>query len=127
MSIPRSSRLDLGGEEDALAAAIVRLVDQALEARLGRAITAGGRVRAGAITGILASGSGGTGTATGIRPHPIDLHTNVEITDPQPGQVLVYYLDGFWRNADFAAAGTPGALTVAGMVLTVGGELLTVG
>lgn len=128
MSAPSLSRHDLGAEESQLAALIYALVEQAIEDRIGRAISkATGGVRADAIEGILPPRTGGTGTNTGFTPHQIDTHTNVQITDPQPGQVLVYFDDGFWRNVDFDAAADPMLLTIGGAALTIGGETLTIG
>lgn len=128
MSAVRSSRLDLASSETELAAEIVALVDSAIEARVGRAISrATGGVRAESVEGVIPPRSGGTGSNTELRPHDIDTHTNVEIVDPQPGQVLVYYPDGVWRNTDFDAASIAEALTIGGESLTIDGEVLTIG
>lgn len=127
MSAP-GSRIDLIAESSDLAgdfdAHIRRLIDE----RIGNAITNRGRVNANAITGTVPPRNGGTGTDQGLRPHPIDQHTNVVITDPQDGDILLYFaLDGTWRNVPLDLATTPGALTLGGDGLTIGGDTLTLG
>lgn len=127
MSAPHS-RIDLSAESVALAADFDAHIRKLIDERIGNAITSRGRVNANAISGSVPPRNGGTGTDQGLRPHPLDAHTNVVITDPQDGDILVYFgLDQTWRNVAIDLASTPGALTIAGDGLTIGGDTLTLG
>jgi hypothetical protein len=122
------SKIDLTAESADLAADFDRHIRRLIDERIGNAITSRGRVNANAVEGSIPPRNGGTGTNQGLRPHPIDTHTNVAITDPQDGDILVYFaLDQMWRNVAIDLASTPGALTVAGDGLTIGGDTLTLG
>lgn len=122
------SKIDLTAESVNLAADFDAHIRKLIDERIGNAITSRGQVNANAISGSVPPRNGGTGTDQGLRPHPIDVHTNVAITDPQDGDILVYFaLDETWRNVAIDLASTPGALTTGGDGLTIGGDTLTLG
>jgi hypothetical protein len=59
----------------------------------------------------------------------LDDLTDVIITDPQPGDTIVAFLEGgniIWRNVH-GLASEDGGLYISGDLLTVGGAILTVG
>lgn len=66
----RSAIVAAEREYNELAEAIKKLVDAAIEERIGRAILPNGRVNASAIAGIVPVGHGGSGTDHFVPPPP---------------------------------------------------------
>lgn len=92
------------------------------------------------VKGYLVAGTNITVTAddaghhlTIASPSPVttlDNLSDVVITDPQPGDMLMAFLEGgsiVWRNVRGLPAADGGALYVGGDYMTIGGDTLTVG
>lgn len=95
--------------------------------RVGDVIASGG-----ALYMAIAAGSGNDPTNTAFwQPFglggTLDGLSDVTLTSPVAGDLLMLFSDGQWRNVHGLPAAESGALYVGGVYLTIGGDTLTVG